>query len=367
MQRELNYGNMIQNLSEGMHDLEHLRDRIHYLRTGNVVGSADRKRLMFEERHHPVDEISVQLTLEHACQHLGWAWNERHCTNDEIRSGISNAEKSLSGTNLRLVYNGKPLIPKLYGKYRKWKNAQRHKCPPKSPAEFIARAIMMHPAFELSNIAMFGGVETFYPHYSTRLEYCRAKREGWQDLVWSIGDKIREKAYWRQCNLQDGYDDALMPSVKAADAMAFMMQLSILGLRLTMQTIRMVVEMEGFELIVSLMKFVPEFWKLITPRQLLFWVCADGRFHGDGAVLIIREIERRHPGIVRGTVDLFGDTPLWYTLYRYQYGGYVHVAIWRENAPKLIRLLKRLGCDPNRKNALGVSWREIKKEIGRMR
>ncbi len=373
MQKELNCANMEQNAIEALSELQWTLDRIRF-RQGLPPhrGWAD-KRMAFNSRRRPLSERGLEISFEEALHHLNWSWNERHLTDAEIRNKSTpyetidrpklrvSADESMATIPHRLR---RPALSDSYLRYvRKWQDKRLKTIDNESPARLVARAISMHPLFSLSQNVQTKFSGPFYPDFAARKNYCREKRDGWRDLRWTLGDALREAAYWRACCASDMPDQAL----ETKDAHAFCLKLSVLGQRLAMKHIRMMVEGGRFELLEDLFRKIPRSWKLISPRELLLWVCADGRFKDANAARLVKMLEEKRPGIVAQTVDVFGDTPLWHTLYRYQYGGHVRSGGWREESENLCKTLRRFGCDPRAVNKLGLSWSDVKTELRKLR
>ena len=56
------------------------------------------------------------------------------------------------------------------------------------------------------------------------------------------------------------------------------------------------------------------FTQLITPRQLLFYVCAN--WNNDETIPLVALLEKENPGLVKNSIVHFGHNALWYTLYQ---------------------------------------------------
>jgi len=375
MQRELNLASMEQNAIEALAELEGMLDRIRFRqRLPRVHGRYD-ARMAYDTRRHPLTDTGLFVSFEHALHHLNWSWNERHLADGmakrpsaletNFRPKISVSDASMINIdNIKLIGAGACVASPMYARYVcLWQNKRIRPFESDSAARLVARGLLMHPLFSLSRKLQARFPSVFYPDFTTRKEYCRERREGWRDLRWTLGESLRAAAYWRE-----NYEhDELERVFAVKDAHTFCMQLSIVGQRLSMKHIRMMIDSGCFDLLQDLFAKVPKAWKLISPRDLLLWVCADGRFKDDEAVRLVKMIERKQPGIVAGTVDAFSDTPLWYTLYRYQYGGHVNSCCWCERVPKLERLLRRLGCDAHARNRLGLTWSVVNKELKKLR
>lgn len=372
MQRKLNLANMAQNAIEALGELTGTLDRIRFQqRLPSINGRYDAP-MAYNARRHPLTDWGLFVSFEHALHHLNWSWNDRYLSDEEIKLGtrmemMISRPRFCEANNELTTARGRRVIPvaaPMHVRYvNEWANKRLHPIADDSSARMAARALSMHPLFALSPELQDRFSFVFYVDFAVRAKYCREKREGWRDLQWTLGEFLRSAAYWREYHEHDELEQVFA----VQGAQEFCRRLSIAGRRLAMKHIRMMVDWGSFDLLQDLFAKVPEAWKLLSPRDLLFWVCADGRFKDEAAVRMVKMIESRQPGIVAGTVDVFGDTPLWYTLYRYQYGGHVDSCGWREHTPKLSRLLRRLGCDVQAKNRLGLTWRAVKQELQKLR
>jgi len=203
-----------------------------------------------------------------------------------------------------------------------------------------------------------------YPAFKSRTGYCRSCRAGYEDLKWSVGEVLREADYEKQQRLMvELMEEGVMES---SEPFGFLLRLSVCGHELAFETLRAMIECGCCELFEKCYEQLPNVREMISPRSLLLWACADGRFSDEEAVRMVRMIERVSPGIVAQTVDVFGDTPLWYTLYRSQFGGFSVMRSWEEKCPMLEEELIRSGCRSGMTNVLGVSWEDVREELRRI-
>lgn len=360
MLQGMNVDAMQSGLVEGMEDVEHLHSRIHYLRTGKRTGFRG-PRLPFEERHHPLSEGTLEVTLEHAMRHLNWMWNERRMSRDDWNAPGYDAGETAKFPKGLLPLKGDNAPQSHYERYVRW--AKKNKAvekPITSLPELVAKAFLTDPQYR--NFPRWEGLVAgaFYPDFGERVRYCREKQPGWEDLAETLGEALRENAYWRQENFRDQLPQNVSFAMEKGDPANFLINLAISGFHFTRQWLQIVIESRSFLLLRTMIRRSPELFRVITPRRLLLRICADGRFPDDESSKLIRALEAKVPGIVSSTVDVFGDTPLWYTFYRYQYGGHRPSLFWKEDSAKTRRTLIALGCDPDRKNKMGLSWRDVK-------
>ena len=70
---------------------------------------------------------------------------------------------------------------------------------------------------------------------------------------------------------------------------------------------------------------------------------------------------RAEPGTIASAVDHFGNTPMWYTLYELETTNrYVAPSENEKSRLAYVQLLRSHGCDPYRKNHLGISYADLK-------
>ena len=91
-------------------------------------------------------------------------------------------------------------------------------------------------------------------------------------------------------------------------------------------------------------------------QALLFYLVSSCKM--PEALRHIRMLAAVSPDLIRDAVDARGNTALWYTLYREADDGQVWPSTFSADN-ELAATLIELGCDPNRKNALGLSWADI--------
>ena len=102
-----------------------------------------------------------------------------------------------------------------------------------------------------------------------------------------------------------------------------------------------------------------ELEKAISLTELLFYVSAYGAW--DVGAVVAEEIERARPGTIASAVDHFGNTPMWYTLYKLETtNSYVSPSENEKSRLAYVRLLRSCGCDPYRENHLGISYADLK-------
>ena len=104
-----------------------------------------------------------------------------------------------------------------------------------------------------------------------------------------------------------------------------------------------------------LKKYSNEIFLLRTPQEWLFTLC--NYFHLAAAIDFIKHIEEKFPGIVKNTIDPWGNDLLWHTFYNDK--------VWNPHYKRMLNSIQQclidLGCDPNKRNALGLSFNLVLK------
>jgi hypothetical protein len=99
-----------------------------------------------------------------------------------------------------------------------------------------------------------------------------------------------------------------------------------------------------------LKKYSDEIFLLRTPQEWLFTLC--NYFHLTAAIDFIKHIEEKFPGIVKNATDPWGNDLLWHTFYNDE--------VWDPDYKRTINSIQQclidLGCDPDEKNDLGLSF-----------
>lgn len=357
----MNVETMMHDLHEGLEDLKSLHTRIRF-RLGKRMTKEDWRELGREERKRPLDRWALEVTLGHTMRHLNWMWNERDMEDREVRP--DSATDCFPREVMRLGNgNFHDSARSYYDRYLAWKSRQRQcEKPCASLCQGVARLFLSDPRYHRDDVARLWPGGVVYPDLNERVRYCRNRGEGWEDVSESVGEALRMNAYGRELSLWDGLSANIRNAIKRGNPAEFIMQLSISGhgYKLTRQWLRLIVAERGWRLLENLILHSDELFELVSPRRLLLKICADGRYDDAAAVQLVRALESRFPGLAKSVVDVFGDTPLWYTLYRYQRCASV-IGGWKEDPSRLCsELVYRFGCDPNHKNSAGLSWRAVK-------
>ena len=99
-----------------------------------------------------------------------------------------------------------------------------------------------------------------------------------------------------------------------------------------------------------------KFRKLLNPRAALFYICAN--WSNKDCVPFVSLLEEYNPGLVNKTMDAFGHDALWYTLYNMDEHQVATKAAKCGHDPLDIFLMGH-GCDPNRRNSVGLSFKDL--------
>ncbi|MBQ9788719.1 MAG: hypothetical protein IJW31_03875 [Lentisphaeria bacterium] len=102
-----------------------------------------------------------------------------------------------------------------------------------------------------------------------------------------------------------------------------------------------------------LKKYSDEIFSLRTPQEWLFTLC--NYFHLTAAIDFIKHIEEKFPGIVKNAIDPWGNDLLWHTFYNDN----VWNPYYNRTVNSIQQCLIDFGCDPNKRNALGLSFNSV--------
>ena len=102
-----------------------------------------------------------------------------------------------------------------------------------------------------------------------------------------------------------------------------------------------------------LKKYSDEIFSLRTPQEWLFTLC--NYFYLSAAIDFIKHIEEKFPGIVKNTIDPWGNDLLWHTFYNDN--------VWNPHYKRMVNSIQQclidLGCDPNKRNELDLSFNSV--------
>ena len=193
-----------------------------------------------------------------------------------------------------------------------------------------------------------------YDHPAVRNWLCQTKHDGWEDLRCSD-----PQLFFRTDVLKQFKTDAEKKALEAIDKdspSGLLMPLSIEGRNLPAKYAQAALMKNAVRIVTYLFCNNSSFAKMITPRQLLFYVCAN--WNNDETIPLVAVLEKENPGLVKDSIDAFGHDALWYTLYQRDRFNRATEAAKRAMDP-LDRTLIEFGCDPNRTNDLGLSYNDL--------
>ena len=102
-----------------------------------------------------------------------------------------------------------------------------------------------------------------------------------------------------------------------------------------------------------LKKYSDEIFSLRTPQEWLFTLC--NYFYLSAAIDFIKHIEEKFPGIVKNTIDPWGNDLLWHTFYNDN--------VWNPHYKRTVNSIQQclidLGCDSNKRNELDLSFNSV--------
>lgn len=121
-----------------------------------------------------------------------------------------------------------------YERYVRW--AKKNKAvekPISSLPELVAKAFLTDPQYR--NFPRWEGLAAgaFYPDFGERVRYCKERQPGWEDLAESLGEALRENAYWRQENFRDELPQNVSFAMEKGDPANFLIHLAISGFHFT--------------------------------------------------------------------------------------------------------------------------------------
>ena len=150
-----------------------------------------------------------------------------------------------------------------------------------------------------------------------------------------------------------------------SDAMAaYEIERRIEGLRFSKTLVRdMLHDEHGQNIVSHLIEEEPAFLAAFSPKEMLFYVCANCRGSAKAAK-IVKSLAKIAPEAVRFE-DAFGQTPLDWTLLRLRRPELQErdlddqLAQMRELASALVAL----GADPRHRNRYGISYRDVERQL----
>ena len=194
---------------------------------------------------------------------------------------------------------------------------------------------------------------SLYDHPAVRKWLYLTKQEGGEDL------RCSDKQFFDKVSryLNGRADREALEAIKEDSPSALLMPLDFEGRRVPKRYVLAALAKKAVNIITYLVsKRKKEIVRLFSPKQLLFYACAN--WNDDDTIPFVELLERDNPGLVKNSLDAFGHDALWYTLYQRDRFNRATPAARRKMTP-LARMLIELGCDPNRQNSIGLSYNDL--------
>lgn len=192
-----------------------------------------------------------------------------------------------------------------------------------------------------------------YDHPAVRNWLCQTKHEGWEDLRCSDPQLFRFDVLNQ---FKTDSEKKALEAIEKDSPSGLLMPLSIEGRNLPAKYAQAALMKNAIKIVTYLFCNNSSFAKLITPRQLLFYICAN--WNNDETIPLVAVLEKENPGLVKNSIDAFGHDALWYTLYQRDRFNRATEAAKRAMDP-LDRTLIEFGCDPDHTNDLGLSYNDL--------
>jgi len=192
-------------------------------------------------------------------------------------------------------------------------------------------------------------IETLLP--SIRQELCKRRIQGWEDVQWSLPLDVS--------HLQKPIEPGLLKAIEEDNVGTFAI-LKTFTRKIRPTLVKIALAHHAWKILAHEAKHFREPMAGISLRSILFAACSHP--FNQRASVLIHQLERGSPGIVRQTFDAGGNDPLWYTLYSGLHGPRGQVR-WKPLPKILIDTLIAYGCDPARRNRNGISFQAMNAEL----
>ena len=195
--------------------------------------------------------------------------------------------------------------------------------------------------------------KALYDHPSVRSWLCQTKQVGWEEL------RCSDPQFFSNDLMKQFKTDAekqALEFIEKDSPAGLLMPLDIDGRSLPTKYAQAALMKKAIKIITLLFSNNKVFKRLLSPQQLLFYVCAN--WNNDETIPFVTLLEKENPGLVKNSLDAFGHDALWYTLYQRDCFGYATLAARRKMTP-LDKTLIKLGCDPKRQNFIGLSYEDL--------
>ena len=183
--------------------------------------------------------------------------------------------------------------------------------------------------------------------------YCAKRKPGWEDVLCSDSTFFMSERFgeyqWKSVKIAPNVRKA----IDADSPAQLMMHLSVAGKNVDRRILYIILNLHKTKILDWLMENDEKTRMFLTPRRMLFYVCANWIRHSvegkvvEDAVPWLETAEAKEPGILTSCVDFLGRNLLWYTLYN-------------RGGDQIDDTLLKHGCDPDARTAFGLTWREMK-------
>ncbi len=190
-------------------------------------------------------------------------------------------------------------------------------------------------------------------HTAVRGWLCATHAEGWTDLRNSDAYCFAGE---KPPSFKSAFEKSAWDAIGKDSPAGLMMPLAMMGKALPLAYLREALRARAERILVYLLTDPDKAFKVMKPREMLFYVCAN--WNDDAAIPTVALLEKLAPGLVASSVDAYGHDALWYTLYQRDARGVATPAARRKIDPLDANLIE-LGCDPARACFLGLSWQDV--------
>ena len=182
---------------------------------------------------------------------------------------------------------------------------------------------------------------------AVRKWYCAREKPGYRDIRCSNRFFFGQESKFEPTT---EIDKRIFMAIISDSPAEFMINTSLAGYGFEPKYFQAILDSHSFRILEYLME--DSDGEIISPREMLFYVCAN--WDDNHAVKWLLRSEKRHRGLARECVDALGRNLLWYRRY---FEKSRRRGIGKKN--NVIETLFRVGCDPDADTAWGLSWRDM--------
>ena len=202
--------------------------------------------------------------------------------------------------------------------------------------------------------------DVLFDHPFGRYWCCARRIAGYKDLsvsvpaVFAVDTNMYEvnSVLWKKW-------EAVIKAIEHDKPGAPLLELSVKGTKMPKRLIVHALKKGSVNFLRAFYGQCPKAMQTELPIQaLLFYLVSSCKM--PEALEYVRMLAEVSPDLIRAAVDARGNTALWYTLYREAEDGRVWPSSFSADN-ELAAALIEFGCDPKRKNSLGLSWADIVK------